>query len=269
MKRLYINRWFCLLLLALAFVPAWAQAQQAGDVITARVAQVYDGDTVRLEDGKVIRLVGINTPEIAHRLPAEPYGDAAATQLRDRVLGRTVKVVVSATPHDRYHRVLGDIYLPDGTWLNRWMITTGAAHVYSFPDNRANIDTLLKAEAQARAAHKGLWALPRYQVLAATGTFPASSIGQFHLVAGKVLSVTHGRDRTYLNFGPNWRTDFTAEIPDTALPLFKAAGLTPLTRYTIRQVLVHGRLKPVNGTLITVTHPEQLEFTDPSKTTQP
>mgnify|MGYP005840655051 FL=1 len=64
--------------------------------------------------------------------------------------------------------------------------------------------------------------------------------------------------RIYLNYGENWRTDFTVEIPTEFLDLFSREGIDPLKNYTNKNLLVRGRLKPVNGVLITATHPEQI-----------
>ena len=64
--------------------------------------------------------------------------------------------------------------------------------------------------------------------------------------------------RVYLNFGPDWRTDFTVTLQAKARRLFRKAGLEPLSLEG-REIRVRGWLKKFNGPMIEATHPEQIE----------
>ena len=229
-----------------------------------RVRFVIDGDTI-VVDGHTVRLLSINTPEKARDgRPAEPGANLATRTLKNLIAesgtsSPKVKLVYDGNKTDRYDRLLAHVYLPDGTWLNKALLEAGVAQVYSFPDNRAHLHELLKTEAAARQAGKGTWGHETWQVLEAGTLMPDTRIGQFRLVEGMPLKAARVNDRIYLNYGSDWRTDFTVEIPEQFLDLFEQSGINPLTSYPNKTLRVRGRLKPVNGVLITITHPEQIE----------
>lgn len=226
--------------------------------VTADVVKVYDGDTLRVSSGEMVRLLGINAPEPGGgNRPAEAGGEKASAFAKQLLHNQTVRLTFDQNKTDRYDRTLAHVYLPDGQWVNKKLVAAGMAHVYSFPDNRAQITPLLAAEAQARAQKRGIWALPRWQIRQANTCCENKYIGQFHLVEGTIQRVAWVKGRVYLNFGDNWRTDFTAEIPAEMVANFNTIWLRQLQGQNVR---VRGMLKPVNGVLVTLTHPEQIEL---------
>lgn len=231
-----------------------AQVSWAQPVI---VAQVIDGDTFITQQGKHVRLLGINTPETAKQnLPAQPGAAQAKKFTQNLIENKTLTLQFGERKKDKYKRLLAHAYLPDGTWVNGALVENGLAHVYSFKDNRTHLPALQKKERQARAEKKGIWAYPRWQVLQANQPFPDNVIGHFNLVEGVVQNVVNNKKTTYLNFGTNWRTDFTVEIRPQDKHNFKGVDYA---NYKNQKVLVRGFLKPVNGVLVTATHPEQIE----------
>ena len=134
------------------------------------------------------------------------------------------------------------------------MLRRGMARVYSFPDNRARVADMLDLETRARAQGRGIWGLDFYAVIVPEDTDRA--IGTFQVVEGRVLDAAKVKGRTYLNFGPDWRTDFTVTIPPGTAKIFRALG--PLTLKG-RRIRVRGWLKSYNGPSIEATHPEQIE----------
>jgi len=231
----------------------------------ATVAHIIDGDTFVTKSGEHIRLVGINTPEKARgegksKRPAEPYAHQARTALSALLKNQTVTLKLGKKKKDKYKRWLADVYV-NNVWINGKMIEQGAAHVYSFPDTvTANTHKLLALEDAARAQNQGLWALSRYQLHNANTMQGVSKklVGHFHLVEGKIATVADVKNRLYLNFGDNWRTDFTAEIRPQDRKKFTAAGISK-SNLIGKTVLVRGIIKPVNGMMITLTHPEQIK----------
>lgn len=230
------------------------------------VAHVIDGDTFVTTQGEHIRLLGINAPEKARKQsPAQPFGKAATVYAQKLLKDKNLTLTFGPHKRDRYKRLLAHATLADGTWVNGHMVEAGMAHVYSFPDNRPRTGALIAKENTARQNKKGLWSHPRWQVRAATDIFPEETIGQFHLIEGTVTHTARVKGITYLNFGEDWRTDFTVEIRKKDLPLFTEAGITPHQDYQGKRLRVRGMLKPVNGILVTATHPEQLEILTPSQ----
>jgi hypothetical protein len=136
------------------------------------------------------------------------------------------------------------------------MLSRGLARVYTFADNRARAADMLALEREARQARRGLWAHPFYRVLDATET--PEFIDSFQLVEGRVRQVAVVRGRAFLNFGADWRTDFTVSLAPAALRRFEG-GQAALRGIEGRRIRVRGWLKRQNGPMIKATHPEQIE----------
>ena len=136
------------LALACALLAAAAPAQ-----FTARVTKVVDGDSLWVAKSASkqveVRLVAIDSPE-----RDQPYGDRSRADLAELVAGRDVRVV--STGVDEYGRVLGRVFVGERD-VNAELVRRGAAWVYR---HYTKDPKLLALEGEARAAHRGLWALP-------------------------------------------------------------------------------------------------------------
>ena len=123
----------------------------------ASVEFVYDGDTIFLLDGRKVRLLGIDTPEIGDG--RECYGDEATALLRKLLPeGTPVWVQADVDPLDRYGRSLLFIYTDAGTNINLELVRQGAAEVVQYDPNFLLQPELRAAETAARDARLGLWA---------------------------------------------------------------------------------------------------------------
>lgn len=114
---------------------------------------------------------------------------------------------------------------------------------------------LLAAEQDAEQAKRGVWAEPAYAVLSPEQA--ERHRGEFRLVEGIVQHVAEVRGRYYLNFGEDWKTDFTLLIERGDAKRFDAAWLQALEGKTVR---ARGWLFRMNGPAMELTHPEQLEL---------
>ena len=117
------------------------------DAAEHRVKRIVDGDTVHMKDGTKVRLHGIDTPE-----RDQPYGKQATRNL-DKLIGQTVFVVERDT--DRYGRLVGTLYTPEGVNVNLELVCNGSAWWYEryARNNRAMSD----CQAKAKEAGLGLW----------------------------------------------------------------------------------------------------------------
>jgi len=230
------------------------------------VARIVDGDTLVTESGKTVRLLNMNTPETAKRgKPAQPFADAAKSLLYDLVMGQKIKLVYQDRLKDRYNRYLAEVYrTSDGLWVNKALVAAGMAHVYTFPDNAHNAQPLLEAENMARANKQGIWQHPRWKLLT-PDTVADEHVRLFNVVEGEVRAVAKVKGTYFLNFGDDWRRDFSVEIRSSVRKKFKKAGINVAEDFLGKSVRVRGFVKPVNGSLITITHPEQLSVIDASK----
>lgn len=226
---------------------------------TGAVREVVDGDTLVLADGREIRLVGIQAPKLPlgrSNFPTWPLAAEAKAELEKLALGKTLALSFGGAREDRHGRVLAHLHDESGLWLQGELLRRGFARVYSFPDNVARVPEMLALEDEARRQRRGIWALAWYRVRPVTET--PKSIGRFELVEGRVLKVAKANGRTYLNFGMDYRSDFTVTIPAAARRAFTARGPTPESLEG-RLVRVRGWIKSLNGPMIEATHPEQVE----------
>jgi micrococcal nuclease len=234
-------------------------AQNPEAVETATVTAVVDGDTVRLDTGAEVRLTGIQAPKLPlgrkgfRPWPLAAEAKAALTELSHE---RRVRLEYPGQRQDRWGRLLARMYVGD-TWIQREMLQRGLARVYTFPDNRVDADALYAAERTARAAGRGIWALDWYRIIDAADT--DRHIGTFQLVEGTVRNTAIVRGQAYLNFGADWRSDFTVSIAPKHMKLFRAAN-PDILDLKDRRLRVRGWLVSRNGAMIAVTHPEQIEI---------
>ncbi len=235
-------------------LPAPLRAQDKG-----RVAAVESGDTLTLADGGTVRLAGVRAPARPLGRPKSrgwPLARQAREALRRLVLGAEVVLARDGPRIDRHGRTLAQVFRRDGAWVQAALLRRGLARVDGFPGASGVAAALLDAEAAARRAGRGLWAHPRYRVR--TNREAHDAVGSFQLVRGRVRDVAVVRGRAYLNFGDDWREDFTITLAPKARRRFESAGLD-VESYEGRVVRVRGWIESYNGPMIEVTHPEQIE----------
>lgn len=230
-----------------------------------KVVEVIDGDTVVLEDGRQVRLVGIQAPKLPlgrSGFKAWPLSGEAKAVVESLVLGRTVELGYGGQRMDRHGRALAHLATHPGDfgagrWLQGELLRQGLARTYSFADNRTLVAEMLRLEEDARRAGLGIWSRPYYAVRTAERLH--DDIGSFQLVTGRVLQVATVRGRVYFNFGEDWKTDFTVTLDPKTRRRFESEGIEAVA-YQGRTVRVRGWLKSFNGPMIEVTHPEQIEL---------
>jgi len=151
-----------------------------------QVGRIYDGDTFQTRSGEKIRLLGINTPEIAHASsPAQPMGYEATEALRHLIAGKVVRLAFDKQRHDVYQRTLAQVYLRNGDWVNAKMVELGMAHVYTFTPNLRWAAELTAREQQARRDKRGIWRTRRFRLIQ-DGRVKSENLGQFRVVSGKI-----------------------------------------------------------------------------------
>ena len=169
-----------------------------------QVVYVYDGDTVKLSDGRRLRLIGINTPELNNGdQQTQPLADAARSALQ-RLLethNRILLLKYGRQDRDHYGRLLAHAFLEDGENVAVFLLQQGLATTLVVPPNSRAADCYQLIENEARLDRKGLWALPAYQPQAAA-TLPLSTRG-FHIVHGRVSGIRTTRHTLWVDIdGP-------------------------------------------------------------------
>jgi endonuclease YncB( thermonuclease family) len=250
-----------LLLAALLLLTAASPTDRLAAAGRARVAAVVDGDTLDLDDGRRVRLAGIEAAKPPPGRADErrwPLAEAATAALKELTLGRTVELRGTAV-EDRYGRRLAQAVREDGLWLQGELLRRGHARVQTRPDARDLTPEMLAAEAEARAARRGVWRTRVYAVRAADDLDRLKrDRDSVQVVEGRVLKASKVKGQMFLNFGEDWRTDFSVHIGRDAQKLFARAGVNPLALEGA-VVRVRGWVAERNGPVIEATHPEQIE----------
>lgn len=149
------------LLLAVAgrFLTAQQRNRLPDDQNSVKVVRAIDGDTLLLEDGSRIRLLGVNTPETKHpERPAEPFGPEAHDFSERMTACRHVRLEYDRERRDQYRRILAYVYLPDGRMLNRLLIEEGfSPAILTFPIRSDRSREFAAAERHAQQHRRGIW----------------------------------------------------------------------------------------------------------------
>ncbi len=247
------------MLLALAPLTT-AQACGTQSLDEGRVAAIDDLRTLRLADGRKIRLSGIEWGVSA---------EAARAALSGLVLGRQITLKEpspaasrNATGNpDRYGRIHAFASVNGSeTPIQYDLLDRGLAVTGTRIGDAACRTALLARERAARAARLGIWGSGDYRLHQADD--PAAilqSVGRFAIVEGRVLSVRESGNTVYVNFGRRWSEDFTVTIAKRAEPTFVSAGVSPrsLAGRTIR---VRGVIEERAGPWIEATAADQFDW---------
>jgi endonuclease YncB( thermonuclease family) len=196
------------------------RATICGGDVTGRgsASRTIDGRTFALDDGREIRLAGIEVPPLPQDSSAAPGGTEARDALAALLAAGEVVLKRAEIPSDRYGRVVAFAFVTrDGVerFVQAEQIAAGQARVAARVGSRDCAAELLRRENAARAAKLGLWANSYYELLnAANPTDVLAERGRFGLVEGKVVSVRESGATIYVNFGRRWTEGFHCYDPE-------------------------------------------------------
>lgn len=217
----------------------------------SRVAAIENAQTLRLGDGRSVRLAGIEWG-----VPA----DAARAALSELAVGRTISLKGTAKP-DRYGRIHAFAFVSGSeTPIQYALLDRGLAVVGTRLGDPACRRNLLVREQAARLSRLGIWGSGDYRLHRADD--PATILrdrGRFAIVQGRVLSVRESGNTVYVNFGRRWSEDFTVTIAKRTEPAFISAGVPPrsLAGRTIR---VRGVIEERGGPWIEAASADQFDW---------
>ncbi len=244
----------CSLLFAAAVTPAIAAGCAFEPQGEGRVAAIIDARSFRLQDGREVRLAGIEP--VSPEKPAASRAPALATILGDR----EVELRGEDDTPDRYGRQPAFVFLAGAeTLVQAELLAQGEALVSASVTDTECAGVLMAAEAAARQAKRGIWGDPTAIKNTESPGDILAGIGRFTLVEGKVLSVRQAGATTYLNFGRNWTRDFAVTISRRVLPVFEAAGIVPKSLEN-RRIRVRGFVEARRGPRIDVVRVGQIEL---------
>ncbi|RZB32995.1 MAG: hypothetical protein AEth_00112 [Candidatus Argoarchaeum ethanivorans] len=108
------------------------------------VTKIIDGDTVVIEGGERVRLLGIDTDERGY-----PCYEPAKQRLEELVFNKEVYLESDGEDKDQYKRYLRYLIL-DGENINLKLVEEGLAIAYFYPQNVKYRDEIIGAEKEAR-----------------------------------------------------------------------------------------------------------------------
>ena len=212
---------------------------------------VVDARTFRLEDGREVRLAGV-----------EPVASEKAKEtsaLSAIVAGREVMLRGDDDTPDRYGRQPAFVFVASSeTSVQALLLSQGEALFSAAVTDKDCASVLSSAEAAARGAKQGTWADPTAIKNAESPGDILAGTGQFLVIEGRVLSVRQAGATTYLNFGRSWTRDFAVTIPKRILSGFEAAGII-LKSLENRRIRVRGWVETRSGPRIEVLRVGQIE----------
>ncbi len=223
------------------------------------VKAVIDPQTIQLEDGHIVRLTGIDFPDFN---PDEP-GDFSLTAmqiLRDMLVGKTVLLYQTVNREEgRINRMGQDIAQiqreSDKAWVQGTLLSLGLARVRTAQRNPEMAQQMYDLEQTAMKDKAGIW--ENYSKVLPPEEAEAHE-GSFQIVEGRIESAALKQNRIYLNFGKDWKTDFTISIAPEDKRAFSKQNLDPL-QWNGKQVRVRGWIESYNGPYMQISHPAAIE----------
>ena len=241
---------------------------EIGDVV-----RVLDGDSFILSNGLNVKLAAIQVPQMAwpdKDIEAQPLAEEAAGELSRLIDGQKVQLFYGGDPRDRYDRAAAQVWVlgADGEkqfWVQEALLSAGYARVYTWPNHAQDTQALYQAEQSARRANKGMWNTDvsgdAYSIRRPDPDPLAQYVDSIQIVEGIVTSTADVQGTIYLNFGADYKTDFTVGISRSHKKGFEAEGMDILSLRGAR-IRVRGWLELQNGPVIWLRDPNRLEILD-------
>ena len=209
------------------FVSAiWLSAAQAfcpapAGLTSVSVQRAVDGDTLRLSDGRNVRMIGLNTPELGKQGRSdEPFAVAARKRLQALVdnSGGRVGLRPGKQAKDHYGRTLAHVYSVSGVNLEAQMLADGLGFHVAVAPNVDLVACQQAAERSARQAGLGLWRqspVQKAQQIQRSG---------FAVVSGRVSKVQRNRGGIWIEL----QDTLVLRVAPNLLGQFDSAGLQAL-----------------------------------------
>jgi micrococcal nuclease len=243
---------------------------------TRAVVAVLDGETLKLDDGAEVRLVGALSPRAPDNAGDSKFWEpevAAKAALEKLVLGRSIELAYIGRRTDRYGRLLAHAFVtlasapdqpwtssvPDRIWVQAHLLGLGHARTYTLPSNTGCAAQMLAHEALARDTGAGLWSHAAYQVRDANKPRDlARWRSTFQIVEGTVVRVVQSRGATLLTFGNDGTGDFVVVLKASERRDMPAA-MAAVNELAGQRIRVRGWIERRTGPAIEIHHPSQIE----------
>lgn len=239
------------------------------------VTRVIDGETLQLEGGGEVKLIGALAPrgfDSTAALHNWPLAEQARAALNELVASRSVRLAFAGRRTDRYGRLLAHVFsAADGkhVWVQGEILKRGLARAYALDGSLDCLTELIAHETVARESAQGLWTDTTYALRSADDVSALLRLtGTFQIVEGKVAGVSEVRGSTYINFGEDWRQDFTVMRRAPLKRNQALAGVAP-QELNGRRVRVRGWIERRGGPMIEIRSWAEIEVLAPQAEAEP
>ena len=235
--------------------------------LTRTATAVTGPRSLRLGDGSEVVLQGILPPsKLDHRSVAENWNmpEKATRALAQAAVGRSIELSGSAKTRDRYGRRVAQVHVQANTgrlWLQAYLVQTGQARVAVQEIKEAcRSGALLQVEERARSSGLGLWKEAGYAIKSANKPWELMHArSTLQIIEGRVRSVARVRSRIFVNFGRQWKKDFTIGIRGRLAKKLRVGGLT-LQQLRGKKIRLRGWLERRGGPFVHLHSPAQLSL---------
>ncbi len=227
---------------------------------SAKVSEVVNPLTIKLEDGRFIHLAGLNFPDLDFYDSGELSITAMAI-LDDFLKGQKVTIYQTKSAkkgreNRMGHHIAHLVHSGNDVWVQGLLLSLGVARTRTTQYNPEMGRQMLRLEDQAREKKSGMWNMAEFQVL--THDLAENHIGSYQIIEGRVHNASMRKNKLYLNFGNNWREDFTVAISSFNLRKFTKQKINPQS-WNGKNIRVRGWLESYNGAYMELDHPERFE----------
>lgn len=183
---------------------AGSQCRAPGYDQHVRIDYVIDGDTISLENGDRVRLIGIDTPEIGSDGQAHQQGALAARHYLEDLLRLEVKypIVYGVERHDHFGRSLAHLFLPTGENVQALLLKHGFGTSLTIPPNLGFLECYQQLSRQARASRRGIWGLRQYQIIKVTEL--SGMERGYRIIEGPIVAIGKSRSSIWLKLENNF-----------------------------------------------------------------
>ncbi len=226
----------------------------------ATVSEIVNPLTIKLNDGRFIHLAGLDFPD----LDFYNSGDLSITanKILDDFLKNKKIIIYQTKSKDRGrinrmgHYIAHVARADNEVWVQGMLLSLGIARMRTSKYNPEMAKQMLKLENTARNNKLGLWDMAEYKIL--TPEQAKKHIGSYQIVEGVINSASMRKNKLYLNFGNNWREDFTVSISAFNLKQFTRKNIDP-QQWNGKLIRVRGWIESYNGPYMEIDHPQRFE----------
>jgi len=235
------------------------------NTLTGRVKQVIEGDLVELLDGRTVRYIGVNSPNIRQRLAgkwvtvSEPLSFEAKSFNQGLVQNKKIKLEFDSLQEDNFGNVLTYCFIKKDKkriFVNSEILRNGFGFFTVSIPNIKYIDKFAAAQIEAFENRRGIWQNEKE----ISPEEARKYTGKRKYVEGKIVAAKENPDTLILLFH-NWRRSFLKlVIPKKYADYFYSKEINPLTFYQGKKIRSFGLIDEYSGPEMAITHPAQIEI---------